>query len=545
MYSLFVLSMMMFDNREEDDIVRLAMTSVASLSRCRAEAGYLVRNAVLARTPIGWQRPNDAMDRQVLALQGEDGPVSIADAGWHWAFALRRLSGHSGYLVVGADTTPSTDELFLLKVLAQQTSAALSNASHHRREREHALELRRLNEEKATVNARLTALVSDLERQRSIHDVLTKVSASGDGEAGIARALHGLTGLPVAAEDRFGNLRAWAGPGRPDPYPKADPRKREEVLRYAASHGGAIREKDRLFVLAQPRSDVIGVLVLMDPERTAGQHEVFALEHSAMALALELSHLHNLAEVELRLRRDLVDDLVTGTDEESAYLRSAAVGHDLHGTHHVIVAQWRTGRNEDALTQAFVRATARLEMSALVARRPGMVVALVRGKPQAEALHRGVAQEMGSRSGAVGVGGRCEAPTEFPRSFAEAVRALDIRKKSRSPDGVTSFDDLGVFRILHTGEGDAEIRMFVREWLGALLDYDVKRRTDLVPTLSQYLECGGNYDETAAVLLIHRSTLRYRLQRIREITGLDLADVDNRLNLHVATRAWKVLEGTP
>jgi DNA-binding PucR family transcriptional regulator len=44
--------------------------------------------------------------------------------------------------------------------------------------------------------------------------------------------------------------------------------------------------------------------------------------------------------------------------------------------------------------------------------------------------------------------------------------------------------------------------------------------------------------------VIHRSTLRYRLQRIREVSGLDLGEVESRLNLHLATRAWRVLQGT-
>jgi DNA-binding PucR family transcriptional regulator len=105
---------------------------------------------------------------------------------------------------------------------------------------------------------------------------------------------------------------------------------------------------------------------------------------------------------------------------------------------------------------------------------------------------------------------------------------------------VTNFDELGVLRILHR-ENESEIHTFVHEWLGELLDYDLRRNTDLVQTLSHYLDCGGNYDETASALLIHRSTLRYRLQRIRDITELDLSNVDTRLNLHVATRAWQVL----
>ena len=87
----------------------------------------------------------------------------------------------------------------------------------------------------------------------------------------------------------------------------------------------------------------------------------------------------------------------------------------------------------------------------------------------------------------------------------------------------------------------ARSKAFVREWLGTLLDYDDSKNSELVMTLSDYLECGGNYDESAAALHIHRSTLRYRLARIAELTGHDLRKVDTRFNLHAATRAWRFL----
>ena len=110
------------------------------------------------------------------------------------------------------------------------------------------------------------------------------------------------------------------------------------------------------------------------------------------------------------------------------------------------------------------------------------------------------------------------------------------------PGGVTAFDELGIYRLLAAGDG-AEAEHFVREWLGVLLDYDAANHTELVPTLWRYYECGGNYDHTAQALVIHRSTLRYRLRRIRQLTGHDLNAVDSRLNLHVATRAWRVMHG--
>jgi len=66
-------------------------------------------------------------------------------------------------------------------------------------------------------------------------------------------------------------------------------------------------------------------------------------------------------------------------------------------------------------------------------------------------------------------------------------------------------------------------------------------------TLSEYLECGGNYDATARVLSVHRSTLKYRLRRIREVSGYDLRLPDTQFNLQLAARAWwtmQVLRGT-
>jgi DNA-binding PucR family transcriptional regulator len=82
----------------------------------------------------------------------------------------------------------------------------------------------------------------------------------------------------------------------------------------------------------------------------------------------------------------------------------------------------------------------------------------------------------------------------------------------------------------------------VRQWLGALIDYDEGRgAAEMVLTLSRYLECGGNYDATASALKVHRSTLRYRLQRIREISGLDLGDPQTAFNLQLASRARQTL----
>ncbi|MFF3454909.1 PucR family transcriptional regulator [Streptomyces sp. NPDC002730] len=181
-------------------------------------------------------------------------------------------------------------------------------------------------------------------------------------------------------------------------------------------------------------------MALVGAAASTGEQEEFTLAHACTVLALELAHLRNLAEVELRLRRELVDDLITGTDDESACTRAAAVGHDLHGPHYPAVRPQVCGCGHCWPTV-------------------GMAVLVSQGRPRAEALHQVVVRELGSPTGSVGVGGRCDVPG-IPRSFQEALRSLEVRQRSRSPNGTTAFDELGLYRILGPGGYYREVSQF-------------------------------------------------------------------------------------
>jgi DNA-binding PucR family transcriptional regulator len=75
--------------------------------------------------------------------------------------------------------------------------------------------------------------------------------------------------------------------------------------------------------------------------------------------------------------------------------------------------------------------------------------------------------------------------------------------------------------------------------LKPLRDYHQAHYGDLVKTLAAYLKHGGNSTQTADALFLHRNSLRYRLARIRAITGIDLDDPDGRLALQVAVLLLK------
>jgi DNA-binding PucR family transcriptional regulator len=530
---LLMLSMLMTESGDESKILHLATTSIPSFAPCRLVGVYL-GDGRWASPPSAEVR--EAAEAQFDVLTRVGGRLTIPGEFWSWALPVPGSGGAGGYFVVAADEEPTGPEQFLLRVLAQQTGVALANARLHARERATAEELR-------TANAVLAETVRALEHTTRIHDRVTRVAVAGEGQEGIARAVHELTGYPVAVEDRYGNLRAWAGPNRPDPYPKDPAARREQMLRRALRERRPIREGGRLVAIASPGADVLGVLALVDPAGAAGERERIALEHGATVLAMELARLRSLAEAELRLRRDLMEELLSGTDEDSALARAQALGHDLERRHRVVVTEGRGRVQDDEVFFHAVRRAARAAgIGVMLVARGGAVVALTDADIPWERFRAAVLTELGGGRCRVGIGGWCDGPRDFPRSYREAQRALTMQRTARGEDRATCYEDLGVYRILCEVEDSGAVEVFAREWLGALLDYDTKKGSELVTTLSQYLECGGAYDATAAALSVHRSTLKYRLQRIREISGHDLTDPATNFNLQLATRAWQTLQ---
>ncbi|MDB5063892.1 MAG: transcriptional regulator, CdaR family [Chloroflexi bacterium] len=534
---LLVLSMRMTETGDEKRILHLATTAVPSLSLCRLQGVHL--------TDAGWRATTGPCERaevradleaQFAVLSSAGGPVAILHEAWAWAFSLRSIEGHFGFLLVSAAAEPPPSQQFLLRVLAQQTGIALANARRDAHERASAAELK-------AANSALAGTVHALEQSTAIHQRLTQVAMAVEGEAGIAQAVHELTGYPVAVEDRRGHLRAWAGPGRPTPYPAMPRERREQMLRRALAEARPIRDGDRLLTVVSPRRDVLGVLALIDPADTAGIVERVALEHGATVLGMELARLRSLVETELRLRRDLVEELLTGIDDERALARAEALGHDLRKPHRVAVVEGGTDRrdDDDAFLHAVRRAAGDRDSGSLVVARGGVVVMVSQAESDWEGLRAAVLAQLSAGRCRIGVGGSCDHPADLPRSYREAQLALRVQRSSGGSDQATLFDQLGVYRLLAYVREEEGVDRFVREWLGTLLDYDEIRGGDLVATIGRYLECGGSYDATAAALGVHRSTLKYRLQRIREISGHDLTDPDTCFNLQLASRARTTL----
>jgi sugar diacid utilization regulator len=134
-------------------------------------------------------------------------------------------------------------------------------------------------------------------------------------------------------------------------------------------------------------------------------------------------------------------------------------------------------------------------------------------------------------------------PSELPRAASEALLAANVAQGSPEGGVGLAFEETGAYRLLLSAmsENPAELQRFYSETVEPLVAYDEQYETDLVRTLETFLEADGNVAGTAQRLFTHRHTIYYRLERVRELSGLDVSSSDGREKLSLGLKSMRVL----
>ena len=426
-----------------------------------------------------------------------------------------------------------------------------------------------------------------LKRSIEIHRRFTELVLDGKGVNEICRTLADLLESAVVVEDASFHLLAHAGGS-------ADPHRKETILRQGTPHRvlfdpqiqRTLREvearrgpvkvpafphlgmsRERLIAPIFAANQVLGYISILDHPPHSEELAFMAIEQAALVLALSIAKERELSEVEGRVRGEFLEDLLHGTygDEAAAQRRARHVGYPLQGSHIVVLVDIDDFRgftrarqiSEDAiqaLKRDFLRRlTAVVRASyqrALVQGRSDQVVALLPlgtevGDHQARshALGLQVQQAIGEwRPGftvSVGYSAAVDAPAGVATAHREVRAVLDTLARFKRWGQVVAVPELGLTGLL-AAVSDERLVDYSRRHLGPLIEHDSARKGALVATLRAYLET-GEQQHAAQKLRVHPNTLRYRLDRIREITGLDLEDPETRLNLSVALRVQSLL----
>jgi purine catabolism regulator len=290
-------------------------------------------------------------------------------------------------------------------------------------------------------------------------------------------------------------------------------------------------------VSAEPFSEMDGVVI----------------QHAALICALEMARAKALSEAEKKLRGDFLTSLMAGTlSQAEAQAQGDRTGHDMNAPHIAIVMRWYgprhpSGRRLETLVNGITSGTlpkqiiSQLrdnELRLFFAPETADVVAAAR--QLAADAYREAVREYRAAPLAIGIGPVAHKVWEWRLSHREAAQAADIAARLKSDIPLYS-GDLGIYSLLAHPDFHSHLRILRDKMIGELLRYDEKQRADLLQTLEAFFQCHGNHTQTAEMLKVHRNTLFYRMNRIADITRLDLNQPDVRLAVHLSLKIHRLL----
>lgn len=246
------------------------------------------------------------------------------------------------------------------------------------------------------------------------------------------------------------------------------------------------------------------------------------------------------------------------TDVDELIARGEEVGVDLAAGGSVLVARAHAHVPTDEGWRPRVLATAERGARAVVASAlaapserestAAEIVLLIPGgdeavsKRAAEGVLRELQEGLAGHTFALGRSRVADDPADLHRAGNEALLAVNVSEGDEKHP-LLAFEQTGAYRLLLSAmsEDPAELQRFYAETVEPLVAYDDQYETDLVRTVEAFLDNDGNVAGTAQKLFTHRHTIRYRLERVRELSGLDVGSTDGREKLSLGLKAMRVL----
>jgi GAF domain-containing protein len=282
--------------------------------------------------------------------------------------------------------------------------------------------------------------------------------------------------------------------------------------------GGELRRgrRSRVAVPLVANEELLGLLVA---DGTTEAELAGAVANQASVAIKKIELIERLTEK--NLIKDFFEELVRGAGSGELDVRAARLGIDLDERQLVLVA----APPSDGLE----RALGALARGSLFDRRDDSIRAVLRVPAEEDARMirelRRVHGELGEEV-AIGVSNPCQGAASFAAGFQEAWHALVGTSVLQGRPGVMTYEELGPYKYLLRMSVDSGARDTHRESIRRLADYDRQRSTFLLRTLEEFLRNRGSISATAAALYVHPNTLRQRLRRIQELSGLDLRKED-------------------
>ncbi|TET52908.1 MAG: hypothetical protein E3J54_05515, partial [Actinobacteria bacterium] len=415
-------------------------------------------------------------------------------------------------------------------------------------------------------------------RSFEIHRKLLNEVIKGGGFNSITKTASSLINKPVFIEDENSKIIAQANLNKEQKKflekrtkTEANPEKLEHAIRYKLNKGKRYPAKVSVPIVVG--QSTLGYVSTLEEKSALNNLDLIALEHTATVTAVEMGKERIKFETETRLKGDFIDDLITKQFQSTEALlkRASLLGCDLKKGAVVLVVdiddfdkviEQNKYNEEDRqrIRREFfntVKWVVDLEhKSSLVNLKSDSTIVFLTPRENnseeleadamkvAQSLQRGLKSRFKDLSFSTGLSSYQNSADKVEQAFNEARVVLDINKRLGKKGATSSFKEIGTYKLLATmlDSNFKELNDFYQDTLASLIDYDKEHDSELVKTLDEFFKNNENINDAAKALFAHRHTVRYRLERIKKLTGLDINVSDDKERLALGLKLSHLLK---
>lgn len=330
--------------------------------------------------------------------------------------------------------------------------------------------------------------------------------------------------------------------------------------------GRRVRRKSIPIVL---RENIYGYLTSWAYVSELNSYDISVMEVATTVMSLLIMQSLSVREVEVKFASEFFEDLISQDEAKRQRAMETHSYFDVSATTHYAVLQAELRTKSEFVEENINLAVRRLihfltpelenlryafDLDGIISTRAnGLQILLGFSGPGhyrkvmaklTEEIERIIAKYFPGFEVDMGIGRLKGSYQKIRESHLEARHSLSIYARSREKK-LLFYEDLGIYSLLFHEGREGEIEEFAQSVLGKLEEYDERMKSQLFETLEAYFKTHGNLKEMSRDLFLHYNSVLYRLGRIKEITGLDLEDEDQRLNLAIALKIRKLINHKP
>lgn len=413
-----------------------------------------------------------------------------------------------------------------------------------------------------------------LKHYKEVHNKFTKLALANKELNTIIDTLSELLKNPVSVYDRKGKC-IYSTDDRLNNYEilekiqeiKADLPKDLQYSRQKVKYTGFDNiVANQVIVSVKTVNNLKIYLVISEINRELEELDYITIEHAATVISFDLVKQFSIAQVEKKFESDFIDDLINGNikGEDELYQKANLIGLDTKHRYIICSLNMSPTNNKTILVDnnkklkiqsILYEAVNEYFDKAFVGSRSNKVTILcdiesfiendVEPSKNIKKILRKIQGKVNSKFASIiitaGVSNVANSISRVVEHYEESIEALELGELMFNRGSITSFDELGILRLLCKVEKQINLKNYIPKELIELLEYDKSNNSDLLYTLETFINLGCNASKAAKEMYMHYKTIMYRLDKIKTITDLDVGDHEKMLEIQIGLKILKIL----